>query len=105
MKNRVVFVLAAVLSLTLMGEGVAKETGSARKAEAVKLEQKVAVININQASAEDIAKVLKGIGLKKAEAIVALRTQLGGFKRIEQLLDVKGIGESTLEKNRALIRL
>jgi competence protein ComEA len=102
MKNRVVLVMAGLLSLGMAVQGMAKETS---KAEVAKVEQQTTVVNINQASAEQIAHSLKGIGLKKAEAIVALRTQLGGFKRIEQLLDVKGIGESTLEKNRALIRL
>ncbi len=62
-------------------------------------------ININQASAEQIAEALHGIGIKKAEAIVAWRKKYGGFKHIQQLTEVKGIGEKTLEKNKDLIRL
>ncbi|WP_286822670.1 ComEA family DNA-binding protein [Idiomarina sp. UBA1919] len=34
-----------------------------------------------------------------------LREQLGGFTEVEQLLDVKGIGAKTLEKNRAFITI
>ncbi|NVJ60848.1 MAG: helix-hairpin-helix domain-containing protein [Gammaproteobacteria bacterium] len=66
---------------------------------------KVAMININEATAAEMAEQLKGVGLKRAEAIVSLRKQLGGFKKVEQLLDVKGIGEATLNKNKAIIRL
>lgn len=46
-----------------------------------------------------------GVGVKRAEEIIKLREQLGGFTELEQLLDVKGIGLKTLEKNRALIAI
>ncbi len=62
-------------------------------------------ININQASAETIADTLSGIGLKKAQAIVAWRENHGKFTHKEQLTAIKGIGESTLSKNESLIRL
>lgn len=62
-------------------------------------------ININEASAKQIAQHLKGIGLVKAQAIVDYRRQNGGFKHIDQLLGVKGIGVKTLEVNRKKIRL
>jgi len=60
-------------------------------------------VNINQANAETIAQVMSGIGLKKAEAIVAYRNAKGKFTSVEQLLEVKGIGESTLKKNKGKI--
>lgn len=62
-------------------------------------------VNINKASAEEIADALNGIGIKKARDIVAFREKQGPFKSIEQLGDVKGIGDRMLEKNRANIRL
>ncbi|ATZ74302.1 DNA uptake protein [Idiomarina sp. X4] len=62
-------------------------------------------VNINTASAQEIASALVGIGVKKAEKLIEMREQLGGFTELEQLLDVKGIGLKTLEKNRANIRL
>ena len=49
-------------------------------------------ININTADIELFIK-LPGIGVKTAEKIVKLRNERGGFKAIEELLDVKGIGE------------
>ena len=60
-------------------------------------------ININQATAEQLAENLQGIGLKKAQAIIQYRDKIGTFQSQEQLLNVKGIGASTLEKNKANI--
>jgi competence protein ComEA len=55
------------------------------------------VIDINQATKEDFMK-LPGIGEVKAMAIIAYRDEIAMFKSIDQLIDVKGIGEKTLEK-------
>ncbi len=61
------------------------------------------VVNINTANAETLSTVLKGIGLKKAQAIVAHREQYGQFKTLNELTDVKGIGAGTIAKNEAVI--
>ncbi len=63
------------------------------------------ILNINTASPEQISQHLKGIGLKKAQAIVAYRQNYGEFQLLEELTAVKGIGQATLEKNRHLISL
>jgi competence protein ComEA len=52
-----------------------------------------------------MADLLKGVGLKKAQAIVDYRTEYGAFSAPEDLLNVSGIGPSTLEKNRLIIRI
>jgi len=57
-------------------------------------------VNINTADAPTIAKQLKGVGLKKAQAIVEYRKAHGDFKTIDDLANVKGIGLSTVSKNR-----
>ncbi|MES2674824.1 MAG: ComEA family DNA-binding protein [Pseudomonadota bacterium] len=62
------------------------------------------VINLNTADAQTLTN-LKGVGLKKAEAIIAWRKANGGFKSIEQFADVKGIGFKTLEANRKYLRV
>ena len=41
---------------------------------------------------------LPGIGQKRAEAIIALRTKLKGFRKLSELLRVKGIGVKSLKK-------
>lgn len=62
------------------------------------------VVNINQADEAQIA-TLKGIGTKRAKAIIAYRETHGDFSTMAELLNVKGIGKSVLDKNRAVIRL
>lgn len=57
-------------------------------------------VDINTATASEIASAMKGVGDKKAQAIVAYREQNGPFKSIDQLSDVKGIGTATVDKNR-----
>jgi competence protein ComEA len=58
-------------------------------------------ININTADATTLAAGLNGIGQTKAEAIVAYRTKHGRFITVDDLVEVNGIGEKTVEKNRA----
>jgi competence protein ComEA len=62
-------------------------------------------IDINKADAATIAKELQGIGLSRAQAIVAYREKNGAFKSADELRKVKGIGAKTLELNRANIRV
>ncbi len=64
-----------------------------------------APVNINKAGAEEIAAALNGVGIKKAREIVTFREKHGAFKSVEQLVDVKGIGDKMVEKNRANLRL
>jgi len=60
-----------------------------------------APVNINKADAETIAESLNGIGLKKAQAIIQYRKENGAFKTANDLANVKGIGEKTVNKNKA----
>lgn len=62
-------------------------------------------VDINKADAATIAKELKGIGLSRAQAIVAYRDKNGAFKSAEDLRKIKGIGAKTLELNRPNIRM
>lgn len=64
-----------------------------------------APIDINTASADQLSASLKGVGPAKARAIIAYRKQHGAFTSIDQLTEVKGIGEATLSKNRELIQV
>ena len=63
------------------------------------------MVNINKASAAAIQQNLKGVGEKKAEAIVAYRTEHGDFKSLEDIKQVKGIGDGIFEKIKADISL
>ncbi|VAW90848.1 competence protein ComEA helix-hairpin-helix repeat protein [hydrothermal vent metagenome] len=58
-----------------------------------------APVNINTADAATLAENISGIGPKKAQAIVTYRKTNGPFKNVQELTNVKGIGQKTLEKN------
>ncbi|MEL6115821.1 ComEA family DNA-binding protein [Photobacterium sp. SP02] len=62
-------------------------------------------ININSANAEELDKLLLGVGPDKAQNIIEYREQNGKFATIEDLSKVKGIGASTVDKNRDRIQL
>ena len=59
-------------------------------------------INLNAATVDQL-ETLPGIGRKTAERIIEYRTKSGGFKRIEDLMNVKGIGEKSFLKLKPLI--
>jgi competence protein ComEA len=60
--------------------------------------------NINQASNKELSEI-NGIGASKAKAIVDYREKNGDFSSIEELIKVKGIGQSTLQKITPFISL
>jgi competence protein ComEA len=60
-------------------------------------------VNVNTADAQTIADSLSGVGLSKAQAIVAYREAHGTFKHVDELVNVKGIGLKTIDKNRGFI--
>jgi competence protein ComEA len=62
-------------------------------------------VDINRADASTLAKELEGVGSSRAQAIVQYREKNGPFKKADDLLNVKGIGDKVLEQNRANIRL
>ncbi len=59
-----------------------------------------APVNVNTANAEQIAEALNGVGMARAQAIVSYRDTNGLFNSADELVMVKGIGQSTLERNR-----
>ncbi|MNN86359.1 ComE operon protein 1 [compost metagenome] len=62
-----------------------------------------AKIDLNTADAQALQQGLSGIGRAKAEAIVAYREANGAFASVDELLEVKGIGMTLLDKNRELL--
>ena len=61
-------------------------------------------VNINTATVEQL-EMLPGIGESRAKAVIEARKRSGGFKRVDDLLSVKGIGESSLDKLRPFLTL
>ncbi len=96
----------AVFLLSLLAVPVAQaaEVQAAEAADAAEAEE-MPRIDINTADAAAIAAALDGVGLVKAQEIVAYREMFGDFKAIDELMEVKGIGPGTVERNREKIKL
>jgi competence protein ComEA len=61
-------------------------------------------ININQAKMKDFTQ-LKGVGEKKAQAIIQYRQRNGAYHSLNDLLKVKGIGKKILIDNKKLLTI
>ena len=57
-------------------------------------------VDINSADAQALAGAIKGVGLKRAEAIVTYRDKNGPFATVNDLTNVQGIGEKTVQSSR-----
>lgn len=99
-----VVVIAVSLSALAYNFTVGKETMALNmqgvgtvvtKNEEVTAETTVEKLNLNTVTAEEL-DTLPGIGAKKAEAIVGLRSRMDGFRSVEDILNVDGIGEKIL---------
>lgn len=62
-------------------------------------------LDVNTATAEQLAAVMTGVGRKKAQAIIEYRNEKGAFSEIDELIFVKGIGPSLLKKNRGYLSI
>ena len=96
------FVLLTSLSFMASAAEVKSPSGDAVKSAEV---APVTKINLNTADAATLQRELLGIGEVKAQAIVAYRSEHGDFASVDELLEVKGIGEATLAKNRDKLRI
>ena len=95
--------LACVFAVVLLGMASAGSVYAGQKNDSQKTV--VSIVNINKADAKELAAKLHNIGKSKAEAIVKYRKKHGLFTGKKQLLNVKGIGADTLDKNKTLITL
>lgn len=103
--NKIIIVITALIAtLAFSTPSFAKANVKSTTVKTASI-KKIAQINLNTAGAEEIADVLTGVGIKKAQAIVAYRNQHGKFTKIEELASVKGIGVMTLTKNQGRILL
>ena len=63
----------------------------------------VAPINLNTATVAILAHSFKGIGQKRAEAVIAYRDRHGPFKSVSDLANVKGIGHAFIVRNHSAL--
>jgi competence protein ComEA len=99
------FASIAVILTLMAGQGVVAKDKVDRPAAKQQSQQKLSKVNINTAGTSELAAVLKGVGLKKAQAIIEYREKFGPFKSVDELTAVKGIGSKTLQKNRLKISI
>ncbi|MBZ5559619.1 MAG: helix-hairpin-helix domain-containing protein [Acidobacteriia bacterium] len=99
---RAAFLLVALVSLLAVQPNVASaQSKPAPRATAAKPAAGT-VVNINTASASDL-EALPGIGAKTAARIVEYRQKNGPFKKVEELMNVRGVGEKNFLKLKAQI--
>lgn len=110
-----VITLVAVLASLMLASHASAEPGAATtapvnvaslsEAKAAQASGGGAVVNINTADAATLALKLRGVGQSRAQEIVRHREAFGPFASPDELMEVKGIGQSTLEQNRSRITL
>jgi competence protein ComEA len=81
-------ILALVLALGIANAAIAAEP-----------------VDVNTATVEQLAEALNGVGESKARAIVEYRESNGPFTHIDELINVRGIGMATVDKNRDMLRV
>ena len=103
------FILALCLSVLLTWAPLSLATEPTQETQETQtthvIQEPETTLDINTATVAEIASALTGVGPVKAEAIIALRDELGGFTDLDQLLEVKGIGVATIERIRELIMI
>ena len=96
--------LLATLAFVVLAASSAAAQSTAQKPAPVRTDARpaVAVVNLNTATVAELEK-LPGIGQKVAARILEYRQKQGPFKKVEELMNVQGIGEKSFLKLRSQI--
>lgn len=93
--------LAVLAAWLLVAPFAAAQTSQPADAKAKKTAAP-AVVNLNTATVAQL-ETLPGIGARTAQRILEYRQKNGGFKKIEELMNVKGVGEKSFLKLKSRI--
>jgi competence protein ComEA len=99
----VIFLFSAVPVQANSNE-MAKQSSKNDVSKAMAVDALVQIISLNKATLEQLVS-LKGVGEKKAQAIIAYRDTYGDFKSIDDLVNVKGIGMQIVSANKERLKI
>jgi competence protein ComEA len=100
--------ITRILMAAIVGIAVSAAAASAQnkattpRAAATVTATATAPVNLNTATAEQLATI-PGVGPRMAERIIDYRQKNGGFKKVEDLMNVSGVGEKSFLKMKPLI--
>jgi competence protein ComEA len=94
--------LPLVLGLIVASSGLNAQRAIAQTAAPESASRPGAIVNINTATSAQL-QTLPGVGERTAERILEYRQKSGGFKKIEELMNVQGIGEKSFLKLKPLV--
>jgi len=102
MKNLSVTALLCTLLTTLLffsTSAISVETKEITQIDVIQQD-----VHLNKSTLDDLV-TLKGVGLQKAQAIISYREKVGDFKSVDELKNVKGIGERILKDNMKRLKI
>lgn len=101
---RALFVIVAVLAMAALPAAAAQQKSPAAKSAARTSAAPTTPVNINTATQEQLES-LPGLGAKVAQRIIEYRQKNGNFKKVEDLMNVKGIGEKSFLKLKPMLTI
>jgi competence protein ComEA len=99
---RALLMILAVIALAAAGTAAEQKAAAPAKASAEAKATPASPVNLNTATQAQL-ETLPGIGAKAAQRILEYRQKSGNFKKVEDLMNVKGIGEKAFLKLKPLV--
>jgi len=103
-RNKPLLITAFITALSLVSISASSNANEVNGPISEPVEVVQQLVSLNESTLEDLI-TLKGVGKKKAQAILAYRELYGDFKTIDELMDVKGIGSKIINANKSRLKI